>query len=204
MRRRSKSWVPRSRAMERRPLWPASPPPRRACRRPSSRSTSSWTTSTDSGGTLKNRAAAAIDRPDSFMYVSGFSRARRAESSRISASWPENFDRQEPPCRRASSSTTIHPTLWRVRAYSRPGLPRAGASAGARRCPPPGRGSTARSSPRIPIAWQALPPGGARGIVQGGSDSDLRPVAIRANHMSIEPRRPGGRRTHGRCPPSCA
>src|SRR5437764_4537103 len=42
---------------------------------------------------------------------------------RISASWPLNFERHEPPCRRASSSTTIQPTLWRLRAYSRPGLP---------------------------------------------------------------------------------
>src|SRR5918912_2805643 len=58
------------------------------------------------------------------MYVSGFSSATRWPSTRTSATWPLNFPFHEPPCRRASSSTTIQPTLCRVRAYSRPGLPR--------------------------------------------------------------------------------
>jgi hypothetical protein len=43
--------------------------------------------------------------------------------NRTSASRPENFSRQRPSSRRASSSTTSQPTLWRVRSYSRPGLP---------------------------------------------------------------------------------
>ena len=47
------------------------------------------------------------------MYVSGFSSASRRSSSRTSASCPENLDRNEPPCRRASSSTTIQPALCR-------------------------------------------------------------------------------------------
>ena len=58
-----------------------------------------------------------------FMYVSGFRSASLWPSSLISAIRPENFERHEPPCRRASSSTTIAPTLWRLRSYSRPGLP---------------------------------------------------------------------------------
>jgi hypothetical protein len=56
---------------------------------------------------LKKRTAAPTDWPDSFMYVSGFSSASLWPSRRISASWPENFERHEPSCRRASSSTTI-------------------------------------------------------------------------------------------------
>ena len=95
----------------------------RACRRPSSRSTSSWTTSTASAGVLKNFAAAAIERPDSFMYVSGLTSASLASSRRISASWPENFERQ----RAAVSPRELvddHPAdVVAVRAYSRPGLP---------------------------------------------------------------------------------
>src|SRR5437762_3101988 len=47
----------------------------------------------------------------------------RWPSSRSSAMLPLNFERHEAPCRRASSSTTIEPTLCRVRSYSRPGLP---------------------------------------------------------------------------------
>src|SRR2546427_785326 len=58
------------------------------------------------------------------MYVSGSSSASRNSPSLTSASRPENFARNDPSCRRASSSTTIQPTLWRVCAYSRPGLPR--------------------------------------------------------------------------------
>src|SRR5436305_1468755 len=57
------------------------------------------------------------------MYVSGFSNATRCPSIRTSAIRPLNLRFHEPPCRRASSSTTIQPTLWRVCAYSRPGLP---------------------------------------------------------------------------------
>ncbi len=63
--------VPRCCAIERSPLWPASPPPSRACSRPGSRSLSSWTTRIASGSSLKNAAAALTERPDSFMYVSG-------------------------------------------------------------------------------------------------------------------------------------
>ena len=69
--------VPSACAIERSPLCPASPPPARACKRPNSRSTSSCTTSTSAGSTLKKRAAAEIERPDSFMYVSGSSSASR-------------------------------------------------------------------------------------------------------------------------------
>ena len=98
-------------AIERSPLCPAKPPPIRACRRPGSRSTSSCTTRIASGSSLKNFRAAATERPESFMYVSGFSSATLCPSIRSSARRPENFSRHEASCRRASSSTTIQPTL---------------------------------------------------------------------------------------------
>ena len=78
-------------ATERRPLCPAVPPPRRAWSRASGRSLSSWTTSTASGSSLKNRIAAFTERPESFMYVSGFRSATLCPSMRISASFPLNF-----------------------------------------------------------------------------------------------------------------
>ena len=74
MRTRRKSRDPNASARDSRPLWPASPPPPRTCSRPSSRSTSSCTTTSDSTGDLKNRIAAPTERPDSFIYVSGLSR----------------------------------------------------------------------------------------------------------------------------------
>jgi hypothetical protein len=49
-----------------------------------------------SGRTLKKCAAAAIERPDSFMYVSGSRSAMRASPMRVSASRPLNFDRKDP------------------------------------------------------------------------------------------------------------
>ena len=57
------------------------------------------------------------------MYVSGFSSATRWPSSRTSARLPLNFDRQEPPCRRASSSRPSSRRCGAFRAYSRPGFP---------------------------------------------------------------------------------
>ncbi len=99
------------------------PPPFRAWSRPRSKSPSSWTTSTDSGSTLKKRAAALTGPPEAFMYVSGLSSATLWPSIRISASRPENLPFHEPPCLRASSSRIIQPTLCRFFAYSRPGLP---------------------------------------------------------------------------------
>ena len=63
------------------------------------------------------------------MYVWGSSTATRAESTpgvptRPSVSRPRYFgfgrDRAQ---RSTSSSATMNPTLWRVRAYSAPGLP---------------------------------------------------------------------------------
>ena len=62
--------------------------------------------------------------PESFMNVSGLSNAILWSPRRTSARLPENLERHEPPSRRASSSATSQPTLWRLRAYSRPGLPR--------------------------------------------------------------------------------
>ena len=64
---------------------------------PRSRSISSCTTRIASGSTLKNRAAASTDWPDSFMNVSGFSRPTRWSSTRTSASRPLNFPFHDAP-----------------------------------------------------------------------------------------------------------
>ena len=66
-RRRRKSGLPSIWAMERSPLCPASPPPARAWSRPRSRSTSSWTTSTLSVGTLKKPSRSG-DRPSGLVH----------------------------------------------------------------------------------------------------------------------------------------
>ena len=73
------------------------------------------------------------------MYVSGSSSATRWPSIRTSAIRPLNLPRHEPSCRRASSSTTMKPTLCRFPAYSRPGLPR----------PTTSRSSDEARSPRL-------------------------------------------------------
>ena len=118
--------MPSACAIDRRPLWPREPTAQLApagARR--SRSTSSWTTSTSSGATLKKRAAAEIERPDSFMYVSGLSSAtRRLVDPRLG----------EPPVelrlerrRRADARARRRPSSRRCggRARARgPGLPR--------------------------------------------------------------------------------
>ena len=98
-------------------------------------------------GALKNRAAAEIERPDSFMYVSGFRSATRRSPIRTSASRPLNFDLNDASCRRASSSTTIQPTLCRSRSCRGPDCrdPRRAGRA-SRPTRPDGRG--ARTTPR--------------------------------------------------------
>ena len=93
---RRNSAEPSACLIERRPLWPARPPPSRTWILPGSRSTSSWTTAICSVGSLKKRAAAASELPERFMYVSGFRSASFRSSTRISASWPENLERKEP------------------------------------------------------------------------------------------------------------
>ena len=60
--------MPRCWATERRPLWPASPPPSRTCSRPCSRSLSSWTTRIASGSSLKN-VHGRLDRPPGLVHV---------------------------------------------------------------------------------------------------------------------------------------
>ena len=64
------------------------------------------------------------DRAAGLVHVRlGLEQRRNPAPSRTSDSCPENFERNEPPCRRASSSTTSQPTLCRVSSYSRPGFP---------------------------------------------------------------------------------
>ena len=57
------------------------------------------------------------------MYVSGLSSATRWSSIRVSPRRPLNFDLNDASQRRASSSTTIQPTLWRSRSCRGPGFP---------------------------------------------------------------------------------
>ena len=120
---RSNSCDPRCWASERRPLCPASPPPARACSRPGSRSTSSCTTSSALRRDLVEPRGRA-DRRARVVHVR-LRLQQRELAGRRGAPRPasrENFERHEPPCRRASSSSTSQPTLWRVRSYSRPGI----------------------------------------------------------------------------------
>ena len=61
-----------------------------------------------------NRAASAIDRPESFMKVCGSSSQIRSPSSMPSASLPWKRCRQGPKaCRLAIRSTAMNPTLCR-------------------------------------------------------------------------------------------
>src|SRR6266481_2776438 len=92
----------------------------------------------------------ALLKPETFMNVSGLSSATLWPSRRISAICPENFDFHEPPCRRASSSTTSWPTLWRLRAYSRPGLPRPTTSRSSDEARSPRRHGRRTPIPRLP------------------------------------------------------
>src|SRR5579863_1409187 len=109
--------------IERSPLCPPWPPLRRMRSFPNGRSISSLTTSTPSGGTRYQDEISRTGVPERFMNVVGLTKTiPRLESSVcIAASF-----RFHPvtPHRRATSSTTMKPTLWRVAAYSVPGLPR--------------------------------------------------------------------------------
>src|SRR5262245_31814661 len=60
------------------------------------------------------------------MYFMGLSRIAPMPATSACASSPPNFERQAPPdrARRAISSTTMNPMLWRLPAYSGPGVPR--------------------------------------------------------------------------------
>ena len=63
--------VPSEALIERRPLWPPSPPPRFTRTSPAGMSSSSWTTTSRSTSTEKNPSSALTGPPDSFMYVDG-------------------------------------------------------------------------------------------------------------------------------------
>ena len=100
------------------------------------------------------------------------------------------------PWRSASSSTTSAPTLWRVRAYSSPGLPRptTSRSAGGAR----DAASTGYSSPASPPS----PPSDASAVALGGPRR-LRPLRPRRLRPRPRPRRrraaprPARRRSSG-------
>src|SRR5260221_1658028 len=121
MRSRKNSDEPSCASMSRSPLWPAWPPPNFIFTLPGMRSSSSCTTRISSGAMAKKRADAATARPERFMNVIGFS----SRTAPAFATSPANFDSwtSDAPSFAASSSANKNPALWRVFAYSRPGLP---------------------------------------------------------------------------------
>src|SRR4029434_11122642 len=89
---------------------------------PGNQSDSSCTTKIAPGAIPKKFDAAATARPERFMNVIGFT-SRNAPAFATS---PPNFDSWEndAPSFAANSSANQNPALWRMFAYSRPGLPR--------------------------------------------------------------------------------
>src|ERR671913_2048905 len=92
--------------MDRRPLWPPAPPPTFTRTSPSGRSRSSWTTIRSSA-----LLCPASADPELFMNVVGFRSVTSCKPRVIGAASAFFLLRQEPPCRRVSSSATRQPTL---------------------------------------------------------------------------------------------
>src|ERR671912_636547 len=98
------------------------PPPPFSRRGPARGPTSWWTTTSRSTGTEKNRSNDETGPPESFMYPDGTAITaagpgtppgpipRRTWAACARALWERSAD----PVRRASSSTTMAPTLWRL------------------------------------------------------------------------------------------
>ena len=101
MRTRTKSSVCRWALIDRRPLWPARPPPTFTFSRPSGRSSSSCTiTSRCRSSMPKRRTSGATDSPDSFMKVCGSASATRRPSMRTSSTRARSLPlRSRPPWR---------------------------------------------------------------------------------------------------------
>jgi hypothetical protein len=102
-------------------------PPRLIRSRQRGRSSSSWTTQMRSGGRRRSRAAAATAAPLKFIIVCGcWSQSLEPGRPGRSPDPTRDFQRRlsiEIWSRLASSATHSNPTLWRVPAYSGPGLP---------------------------------------------------------------------------------
>src|SRR5205085_2132918 len=112
-------------SVERRPLWPAVPPPVFTFTLNGARSSSSWKTVTSPASFLKKSIAARTERPLSFMKVAGFSSRMRCPPIRPCWAQPEKlFLGGSKLCTSAMASTAMKPTLWRCIAYCAPGLPR--------------------------------------------------------------------------------
>ena len=124
--------------MESSPWWPAVLPPRLIRRAPNGRSMSSWHATTRSTATPRFLAKEAIGGPHSFMKVVGVTRRRGTSRWRASAAITATIRTffSPAPSRPHSSSTTIAPALWRVRAYRSPGLPSPATSQGSRKGQP--------------------------------------------------------------------
>src|SRR5665213_1743065 len=110
---------------ERRPLWPAVPPPIFTLTLNGARSSSSWKTVTSPMSFLKKSIAARTEPPLSFMKVSGFSSRMRSVPIRPCRTQPRKaFFGGSKPCTAPIASTAMNPTLWRCIAWRAPGLPR--------------------------------------------------------------------------------
>src|SRR5664279_2152543 len=107
--------------MSRSPLCPAWPPASFILASPGFRSSSSCTTRISCASMSKNRAIADTARPDRFMKVMGFARRRSPALATSAANFPSRAN--DAPSFAASASANQNPALWRVFAYSRPGLP---------------------------------------------------------------------------------
>src|SRR5512143_3866004 len=137
-RSRGNSSVPRTSITERRPLCPPWLPRSRTRIRPRSRATSSRTTTRSCGPLPFRPRRRSTETPLRFMKVTGLT--RRASAPPISAQATHASATSLPfrtPARAASASTTMYPTLWRVRRYRSPGLPRP-TTKRMRAPPPPG------------------------------------------------------------------
>ena len=157
--------------IERSPLWPARPPPTFTATPPGGRSSSSCTMTSCVGSSIAVAAHERARRPrPRVVHVRQRERERAPAcppmraSSTSARSLP--FERLSfAPWRAASSSTTSAPTLWRVPAYSSPGLP-SPTTRGRRACPAarpwpsragaPARLRSARRWPRRPRASLAF------------------------------------------------
>src|SRR5579885_1902596 len=82
-------------------------------------------TSTFSSSILNQRTTSTTASPDRFMYVSGLSKSKSSFLNFVLQKYPLNWldVLRLTPNSVPSKSTTIHPTLWRVRSYLEPGFP---------------------------------------------------------------------------------
>ena len=118
--------LPMCAEIERRPLWPALPPPVFTLSLAGARSSSSWKTKMsplvdlEVALRLADRAAAVVHVG---LRLQQQDAVRRRSAPSATRPW-KRFFQGPSPWRSAMRSTAMKPTLWRWRAYSLPGLPR--------------------------------------------------------------------------------